>query len=265
MIRYGIHRMFVSGLFCKPIFVLFLSCGIRVASKSSVDSIPFPKRCSHTPMWIPILHDNRDCLVNPFQPACFSSSGSDHVNIRKINSKFFLNSVCFIRPKLPLFSCPPTLFIQGLRFLNQVSILWMWSLSILFHQCSYPVVLLKILTELKFIILCSFPSPVVSMQAFGVDHIFFFGSHVFHVGSPYRRLSYLFTSRYSIVPECWRYLERFTFFHSQSVQVISRGISCSSHLNQLVQSIFSRNLFQRCFFWVGPNPQVFSQDLTWLF
>ena len=41
-----------------------------------------------------------------------------------------LNGVCFIRPKLPLFSCPPTLFIQGLRFINQVSILWMWSIFV---------------------------------------------------------------------------------------------------------------------------------------
>ena len=32
-----------SGLFCKPILCFcFFSCGIRVASKSNVDSIPFP-------------------------------------------------------------------------------------------------------------------------------------------------------------------------------------------------------------------------------
>ena len=30
-----------SGLFCKPILCFVLSCGIRVASKSNVDSIPF--------------------------------------------------------------------------------------------------------------------------------------------------------------------------------------------------------------------------------
>ena len=50
------------------------------------------------------------------------------------------NGVCFIRPKLPLFSHPPTLFLQGLRFLNQVSFLLMRSLFILFFQCSYPVI-----------------------------------------------------------------------------------------------------------------------------
>ena len=88
-----------------------------------------------------------------FQPMCFSSSGSDHSNIRKINYKLFLNGVCFIRPKLPLFFRPPTLFLQGLRFLNQVSILFTWSPFILFNQCSYPVVLMKMF--FKFIILHS--------------------------------------------------------------------------------------------------------------
>ena len=73
------------------------------------------------------------------------------------------NGVCFIRPKLPLFSRHPTLFLQGFRFLNQVPILFMWSLFILFNQCSYPVVLMKMLY--KFIILHSFSSPVDLIQA----------------------------------------------------------------------------------------------------
>ena len=34
------YHIFVSGLFCKPALCFVLSCGIRVASKSSVDSIP---------------------------------------------------------------------------------------------------------------------------------------------------------------------------------------------------------------------------------
>ena len=39
---------FVSGLFfASQILCFVLSCGIGVASKSSVDSIPFPKRCYH--------------------------------------------------------------------------------------------------------------------------------------------------------------------------------------------------------------------------
>ena len=61
----------------------------------------------------------------------------------------FPNGVRFICSKLSLFSHPPTLFLQGIRCLNQVSILFMWSLFILFNQCSYPVILTKILTELQ--------------------------------------------------------------------------------------------------------------------
>ena len=53
-------------------------------------------------------------------------------------------------------------------------------------------------------------------------------------------------------------------FHSQSVQAISRLLSLLSHLVQPVLSPF-QVIIQRCIFWVGPNPQVFSQDLTWLF
>ena len=50
-------------------------------------------------------------------------------------------------------------------------------------------------------------------------------------------------------------------FHSQSVQAISRLLSHSSRLIQPVLSPF-QVIVQRCIFWVGPNPQVFSQDLT---
>ena len=84
-----------------------------------------------------------------FQPVCFlfkrirSFSTSIRFNLS------FLNGVRFIHPKLPLFSYPPTLFLQGLGFLNQVSILFMWSLFILFFQCSYLVILRKILMELQ--------------------------------------------------------------------------------------------------------------------
>ena len=82
----------------------------------------FPKWCSHTPMWIAILLDHRDCLVNPFQPVCFSSSGSDHFNIRKINSKFFstvfVSSVpsCLCFPALPPFFFKDSDFLIGYPF-----------------------------------------------------------------------------------------------------------------------------------------------------
>ena len=75
----------------------------------------FPKWCYHTPMWLPILHDNWYCHVNPFQPGCFSSSGSnpcrhpqDHFSV---SPTLFSSSV----PKLPLFSLPPTPFSSRTR------------------------------------------------------------------------------------------------------------------------------------------------------
>ena len=53
-------------------------------------------------------------------------------------------------------------------------------------------------------------------------------------------------------------------FHSQFTQVLLRMLSHSSNLIQPAQSPF-QVIIQRCFSWVGPNPQFFSQDLTWLF
>ena len=53
----SLSYVFVPAYFCKPILCFVLSCGIRVASKSSVDSIPF-KRCSHISMGVLILLDH---------------------------------------------------------------------------------------------------------------------------------------------------------------------------------------------------------------
>ena len=54
--------------------------------------------------------------------------------------------------------------------------------------------------------------------------------------------------------------------HSRSVQAIWRLLSRSSHLIQQVQSLFqaisSTILSDDVISSVGPNPQVFSQDLT---
>ena len=104
----------------------------------------FPRRCSHTPMWILILHDNRDCHVNPFSTGVFLFKWIRSFQHQQDLFLALLNGVVFIRSKL---TYPPTLFLQGHRFLNRVSILMMGSLSILFRQCSYPVILRKILTE----------------------------------------------------------------------------------------------------------------------
>ena len=66
----------------------------------------FPKWCSHTPMWILILLDNRDCYANLVLPVCLSSSGSDHFNIRKINYQFFSTVFFSSVSKLSLFFPP---------------------------------------------------------------------------------------------------------------------------------------------------------------
>ena len=118
----------------------------------------------------------------------------------------FVSSV----PKLPLFSHPPTLFLQGPRLLNQVSFLLMGSLSILFRQCSYPVILRKILTELQVYYSSSLFFSGGLISSFGVDHISSFCFTYLPMWISYPRLSYLFTSP-SSYPECWRYLGRFVF------------------------------------------------------
>ena len=69
----------------------------------------------------------------------------------------FLNGIHSICPKLPLFSRPPTLFLQGLRFLNHVSF-YLWEVSSFF---SFNVLIrwfpMKMLNSFKFIILhCCF-------------------------------------------------------------------------------------------------------------
>ena len=50
----NLYHMFVPAYSTSQILCFILSCGIRVASKSSVDSIPF-KRCSHISMGVLIL------------------------------------------------------------------------------------------------------------------------------------------------------------------------------------------------------------------
>ena len=122
----------------------------------------------------------------------------------------FLNGVCFIRPKLSLFFPPSHPFLQELRFLSQVSILLMGSLSILFRQCSYPVILRKILTELQVYYSSALFFYGGLISSFGVNHISSFCFTYLPVLSSYPRLSYLFTSP-SSYSECWRYLGRFAF------------------------------------------------------
>ena len=63
-----------------------------------------------------------------FQPACFSSSGSDHLNIRKINSKFsqrylfHLPQVAFVFPALPPFFFEDSDFLIKYPFIDGKSL-----------------------------------------------------------------------------------------------------------------------------------------------
>jgi len=120
-----------------------------------------------------------------FQPVCFSSSGSDHFNIRKINSKFSSTVSIPSAPSCLCFSHPLTLFLQGLRFLYQVSILFMWRLFILVFECSYPVILMKILMELQVRHSSFFSSPVDLIQALVLSILLFFFFQCFsYAGAP---------------------------------------------------------------------------------
>ena len=54
-----------------------------------------------------------------------------------------------LSPSCLCFSRPPTFFLQRFRFLNQASFYSCEVSPFLFRQCSYPVILRKILTELQ--------------------------------------------------------------------------------------------------------------------
>ena len=109
----------------------------------------FPKRCSHIAMLILILLDHRGRHVNSFSTSVLLFKWFRSFSTSARSTLSFLTGVCFIHPKLSLFFLPSHPFLQGLRFLNRVSILLMGSLSVLFRQCFYLVILKKILTELQ--------------------------------------------------------------------------------------------------------------------
>ena len=129
MIWYGIYHMFVSDWFCKPILCFVLVYGIRVAPKSSVDSIPFPKRCFHTSIWTPILLDNRDCHVNPFSTVMFLFKWIQSFQHPQDQVSVLLKGVCFIRLQVAfVFPAPHPFFFKDSDFLIKYSFYW-WEAS----------------------------------------------------------------------------------------------------------------------------------------
>ena len=141
------------------------------------------------------------------------------------SSQSLFNVVCFIRPKLSLFSRPPTFFLQGLIYLNQVSILFMWIFSIPFFQCSYPVILMKILTKPQ-VHHSSFFFFSGGFNSSFLDHIFFSFQCFSYAGAPHNNALlafHLFRSAEDI--------SEGSSCLSRLVQPISRLLSHSSHLN----------------------------------
>ena len=234
MIRYGIYHMFVSGLFCKPnplfLFYLWYSSCFEVKCWFHT----FPKWCSHIAMCILILLDHRGHHVNSFPTGVLLFKWIWSFQHSRDQFSVLCNGVYSICPKLPLFSRPPTLFLQGLRFLNQVSIYScevysLFSINVLIRwfsgRCS---------GSFKFIILHSrilfrWIQLKLSVLIIALSSL----QMLSHAGAPHFHSS----SRYSIVPECSRYLED-SCFHSAFIQALSRMLSLLNHLIQLVQSLF---------------------------
>ena len=94
----------------------------------------FPKRCSHIPMWIQILLD-----LWVFHLNFFWTSVSLFKWIRSFQhpqEQLKSSQRCLFHPSQIAYVFRPSHpFFQGLGFLNQVSILLMWSLFSLFFQC----------------------------------------------------------------------------------------------------------------------------------
>ena len=179
-----------------------------------------------------------------FQPTCFSSSGSDHFNINKINYQFFSTVfVSFVSSCLCFPAHPPFFFEDSYFFIKYP--FYYGSLSILLPSCSYPVILMKILTELLVRHSSFFSSAVDSIQALGLIISFSLFQMPSHASAPlnYSHLAiHLFRSAQDIskirVP---------LFFRSS----LSRGC----YLIQVILFNRCKSLFkivQRCFLLSGP-------------
>ena len=113
----NLYHMFVPAYSASQPFVFVLSCGIRVASKSNFDSIPFPSGvliflCEYQSFSIIEF-----VISISFQLACFSSSGSDHCNICKINYQFFSTVFTSSVPSFLYFPTLPPFFFKDSDFL----------------------------------------------------------------------------------------------------------------------------------------------------
>ena len=151
--------------------------------------------------------------------------------IRKINSKRFLNGVCFIRPKVTLFSRHPTFFFKDSDFLTKypfysrevpsffsINVLTRWFSWRCSSSFSFFILFLLRWIQFKLSVLIIFPS---SFQVFS-----YAGVSLNH--SP---LAIQLSRSVEDISED-------SCFHSASILTISRLLPHSSHLIQPVLSPF---------------------------
>ena len=159
----NLYHMFVPAYLASESFVLFWVVVFELLQSQML--IPYLSQAvfsysyvNTNPSWSSSLPSQ--FLLNP----CVSLQVDPiFFNIRKINSSL-LNGLRFIRTKCLCFSHPPTIvFLEGFRFLDQVSILFLWSLLILFFECSTRWFTWRCSSSSSF--LTHFSSPVVSSQA----------------------------------------------------------------------------------------------------
>ena len=102
--------MFDSGLFCKPILCFLFWLWYSSCFNVKCWFHTFPKRCSPISMWILSLLDHRDCHANSFPTDVLLFKWIWSFQHPQDQLSVLLNGAHFIRPKLPLFSRPPTPF-----------------------------------------------------------------------------------------------------------------------------------------------------------
>ena len=89
------------------------------------------------------------CHVNSFSTGVLLFKWIQSFSTSARSTLSFLTGVCFIRPKLSLFSRSPTLFFKDSDILIKYPSYGCEGSPFFSRQCSYPVILRKILTELQ--------------------------------------------------------------------------------------------------------------------
>ena len=119
----NLYHMFVPAYSASQPFVFVLSCGIRVASKSNVDSIPFLSGaliflCGYQSFLIIEM-----VMSILFPTGVFSLQVDPIISTSARSIIIFLNGVCFIRLQVAFVfpALPPLFFFKDSNFLNQVS------------------------------------------------------------------------------------------------------------------------------------------------